>query len=349
MSILLWPFSVIYRLIIVIRNLLFDVHILKAENFDVPVISVGNLRVGGTGKSPHVLYLAQLLSAESQVAILSRGYGRKSSGFRIINKEDSVMTAGDEPLQYFRLLKNTIVAVDEKRANGIHELLKRSNAPKVIILDDAFQHRSVKPGLSILLTEFDRLYVNDHLLPLGRLREPISGAKRADIIVVTKCPGDITEDQQNEVAQLLQPMPQQKLFFSYMRYSDEIEFENGAKEAIDFLRNKAVLLLSGIDNPAPLATFLKTQCTSFDQQLFADHHPFTAGDLTNVRKKFDKFVGSGRGIIITTRKDLMRLQSSELKVVLKGIPLAVVDITVAMTGTNNNTFKQEIIQYVKSN
>jgi tetraacyldisaccharide 4'-kinase len=259
------------------------------------------------------------------------------------------MTAGDEPLQYFRLLKNTIVAVDEKRANGIHELLQLSNAPKVIILDDAFQHRSVKPGLSILLTEYDRLYVKDHMLPHGRLREPVAGAERADLIIVTKCPADITEQQQKEVTLLLHPLPQQQIFFSYMRYSDEIEFDNGVKEAIDVLRNKAVFLLSGIDNPVPLANFLKTQCTRFDQQLFADHHPFTAGDLTNVRKKFDKFVGSDQGIIITTRKDLMRLQSSELKVVLKGIPLAVVDIMVAFAGTESNTFKQEIIQYVKSN
>lgn len=295
---LLYPFSLLYGGVMLLRNKLYDREIFSSEEYKLPVIAVGNLSVGGTGKSPMVEYLISLLKENFRVATLSRGYKRSSSGFLLLTGNESAAEAGDEPLQFKNKFPEVMVAVDESRRHGIGELLNHPSPPEAIILDDAFQHRKVTAGLYILLTPYGDLYVDDLVLPAGNLREPKSGAERADIIVVTKCPQKLNEDEQEKIRQRLESKQGQQVFFSRIAYSDRIYGKDSFLPLQD-LKKRKFTLVTGIANPKPLVNYLKAHHLKFEHKAFPDHHNFTSRELEDLKSK---------EMILTTEKDYMRLK-----------------------------------------
>lgn len=296
---LLFPFAVIYGIITEVRNFLYNKGIFKSYTFSVPVIAVGNLSTGGTGKSPQTEYLIRLLKDKYKVATLSRGYKRKSKGFVLADANANADVLGDEPYQFHSKFPDAYVAVDADRKNGIEQLLALNPKPEVIILDDAYQHRRVKAGFYILLTAYGDIYADDYILPTGNLRESRSGADRASVIVVTKCPVNISVQEQNEIIGKLKPAANQQVYFSYIDYDDKVYSEEGSLAVTD-IKNAAKVLIAGIAKPQPFFNFLKN---STDECLtYPDHHDFTHHDINNIRAK-----ANGK-IIITTEKDYMRLR-----------------------------------------
>ncbi|MFA9191856.1 tetraacyldisaccharide 4'-kinase [Flavobacterium sp. FZUC8N2.13] len=302
---ILFPFAMLYGLITAIRNFLFDKGILKSYSFDVPVIAVGNLSVGGTGKTPQIEYLIRLLSPKYKVATLSRGYKRQSEGFVLADASSNAAILGDEPFQFYQKFPNIQVAVDANRKNGIEQLLSQSQKPEVVLLDDAFQHRKVKAGFYILLTSYGDLYSDDFMLPTGNLRESRSGAKRANLIIVTKCPVDLSIEEQNRIKRLLlcrnDKGINQELYFSCIAYDDSIYSEN-SKIKITEIQDENKLLLAGIAKPEPFFSYLKNPddvCLTFP-----DHHHFSENDIREI------IIKAQDSIIITTEKDYVRLKGS---------------------------------------
>jgi len=313
---ILFPFAILYGLITSIRNFLFDKGILKSYSFDVPIIAVGNLSVGGTGKTPQIEYLIRLLSPNYKVATLSRGYKRQSKGFVLADSTSNAEILGDEPFQFYSKFKNIQVAVDADRKNGIEQLLSQTNKPDIILLDDAFQHRKVKAGFYILLTSYGDLYSNDFMLPTGNLRESRSGAKRADIIVVTKCPANLSLDEQNKIKRFLlrrnDKVKNQELYFSYIDYDDSVYSEDKILKVSE-IKNVDKLLLAGIAKPESFFGYLQhgnEECLTYP-----DHHHFTEKDLLEIKNK------SQNKIIITTEKDFVRLKGSVPKEQLFYLPI----------------------------
>lgn len=302
---LLVPFSWVYGFITWIRNICYDYGFLKSYSFDIPIIAVGNLRIGGTGKTPQIEFLINLLKSHQKVAVLSRGYGRKSSGFLLAKDGLTAADLGDEPFQYVQKFPNIIVAVDENRVNGIQKLLQLAHPPELILLDDAFQHRSVQAGLSILLTSFDDLYVDDLMLPAGNLREFKQGAKRADIVIVTKCPADISVENQSTIKQRLQLESYQQLYFSAISYDETLKGGNDIL-TISGLKNYEILLITGIANPKPLISFLQQQKINLKHLQFADHHSFSEQDIHKIKHHFNQITAKNK-IILTTEKDYVRI------------------------------------------
>lgn len=295
---ILLPFSWLYGGITSLRNQLYDRDIFESRRYDLPVISVGNLSVGGTGKSPMVEYLIALLSSRYRVATLSRGYKRSSSGFYLLKGDEQAREVGDEPLQFKRKYPSALVAVDEVRTRGIETLLALPEPPEVILLDDAFQHRKVVAGLNILLTSYDNLYSNDFLLPAGNLRESIHGRKRAHLVIVTKCPLSLSRKEQDEIARQLKLFPNQKLFFTGIGYSEQIFSHKKPIPLSEFLDMEFVLV-TGIAKPAPLVAYLHSMGLKFKHLSFPDHHNFTTKELKMLRKY---------KLLLTTEKDYMRLK-----------------------------------------
>ena len=282
-----------------LRNKMYDHGIFSSTKFDVPVIAVGNLSVGGTGKSPMVEYLISLLKEDLRVATLSRGYKRSSSGFHLLSGSETATEVGDEPLQFKHKFPEVTVAVDESRTHGIKELLKLSAPPEVVLLDDAFQHRKVAAGFYILLTPYHNLYVDDLVLPAGDLREPISGAVRADVVIVTKCPPKLPEEERTKIRERLQLNAGQELFFSSISYSEEV-ISAKTRMSLKQLKKKHFKLVTGIANPKPLVDFLKKKDLSFDHKAFPDHHNFSASEIGELKKA---------KMILNTEKDYMRLKN----------------------------------------
>ena len=303
---LLFPFAVLYDIITRFRNCFFNVGILKSTSFDIPVIAVGNLSVGGTGKSPQIEYLIRLLKDNYKIAVLSRGYKRKTEGFQLVNDTHTAEDVGDEPLQFYKKFKKDVtVAVDANRTNGIQQLLQRKNPPEVVLLDDAYQHRKVTASSYILLTKYNDLFVDDFLLPTGNLRESRRGAKRASVIVVTKCPENLSKAEKEKIVRKIKPKSYQKVFFTTIAYDENLK---GTEElAVSDLKDKKVLLVTGIANPKPLLNFLKEKGVSFKHLNFPDHHNFTQQDISTIKKSFDE-LPSEQKIILTTEKDYMRLE-----------------------------------------
>lgn len=301
---LLFPFAIIYNLITGIRNRLFDAKILKSTSFSLPIIAVGNLNVGGTGKTPQIEYLIRLLKENYKIAVLSRGYKRKTKGFLKVDKNHSAEDVGDEPLQFFKKFKDIIVAVDADRTNGIQQLLSKKNTPEIILLDDAFQHRKVKAGFYILLTKYDDLYSDDFLLPTGNLRESRKGARRANIIVVTKCPKKLTKKEQDEITKRLKLKSNQQVFFSLITYKEELKGIDAI--SMDELQNKEIVLVTGIANPNPLLNYLKSKKIDFKHLKYPDHHNFSKEDISVIKTAFNS-ISSTDKIILTTEKDYVRL------------------------------------------
>lgn len=295
---ILFPFALIYGLVTGLRNFLFDKNILKSHSFDLPVIAVGNLSVGGTGKTPQIEYLIRLLSDRFRVATLSRGYKRKSEGFVLADSNSNAKILGDEPFQYFQKFPNIQVAVDANRSNGINQLLNQSSKPEIILLDDAYQHRKVKADLYILLTAYNDLYTDDYLLPMGNLRESRSGARRSKIVIVTKCPQTISEDEKAKIKFKLNLQPHQQLFFTTINYDDFVYSEVSKLSVIEIKKTEKVLI-AGIAKPEPFFNFLKK-----DNDIvlkFPDHHHFSSTDIAEIKSKVQN------KLIITTEKDFVRL------------------------------------------
>lgn len=296
---ILFPFSLIYGGIAAIRNLMFDFGWKKQTSFELPIICVGNLSVGGTGKTPQIEYLVRLLNNKFQTVILSRGYKRKTEGFNLADDSTKMEDIGDEPFQYFSKFKNIHVAVDVKRVNGVQTILKKLPQTEVILLDDAFQHRHIKAGFYVLLTKFDELYSDDLVLPAGNLREFKSGANRADVVVVTKCPMDLSLENQNKIKQKLNLKPNQDVYFTTIGYDKQIT--NGT-DFITFneLDNNSFFAVAGIAKPEYFYKYLNVLSNNF--VTFPDHHHFSEKDIDLILKKAD-----GKKII-TTEKDFVRLK-----------------------------------------
>lgn len=298
---ILFPFSILYGFITSIRNFLFDKGILKSYSFDLPIIAVGNLSMGGTGKTPQIEYLIRLLSPKYKVATLSRGYKRKSEGFVLADANANAEILGDEPFQFYQKFPNIQVAVDANRKNGIEQLLSKPEKPEIILLDDAYQHRKVKAGFYILLTAFGDIYAEDYILPTGNLRESRSGAQRADIVVVTKCPPNLSETEQLLIKNKLKLAKNQELYFSCIAYDDFIYSENN-KISLNEIHLENKLLLAGIAKPEPFFKYLKN--TNDTCLTFPDHHHFSDNDIHEIKNK------AQNKIIITTEKDYVRLKGS---------------------------------------
>lgn len=298
---LLFPFAILYGLVTSIRNFLFDTGIRKSYSFDIPVIAVGNLSVGGTGKTPQIEYLIRLLSDKYKIATLSRGYKRQSRGFMLAKAGTNAKILGDEPFQFFQKFPSIQVAVDADRKNGIEQLLSHSIKPEVILLDDAFQHRKVKAGFYILLTSYKDLYSDDFVLPTGNLRESRNGAKRANVIIVTKCPFNLSLDEQNNIKKRLKVGVNQELYFTFIAYDDFIYADN-QKVTVNQIQSASKLLVAGIAKPESFFAYLQNKndvCLSFP-----DHHNFTDKDILEIKKL------AQNNSIITTEKDYVRLKGS---------------------------------------
>lgn len=295
---ILFPFVPFYYLATWFRNKLYDFGLKTSKSFDVPVICVGNLSVGGTGKTPMLEYLIKLLRKDYNLATLSRGYKRKSKGFIIADKLSNNTTVGDEAFQLYKKFDDIIVSVDSNRSNGITQLLNIDSKPDVILMDDGFQHRSVKAGCYILLTSYDCLYSKDMVLPTGNLREPKSGADRAQIIVVTKCPEHLSQIERQDIINSLGPKKQHHVFFSSISYSGIIKNSSGEKNLLS-LKGKHFTLVTGIANPQPLVEFLNSEGLRFQHLNYTDHYEFTEKDILALKAK---------GLLVTTEKDFMRLE-----------------------------------------
>ena len=307
---LLFPFAIIYGLITSIRNFLYDKGVLKSYSFDIPIIAVGNLSVGGTGKTPQIEYLIRLLSPNYRIATLSRGYKRKSKGFILANETSNAEIIGDEPFQFFQKFPQIQVAVDTDRKNGIEQLLQQSIPPDVILLDDAFQHRKVKAGFYILLTSFDDLYCDDFILPTGNLRESRCGAQRDNIIIVTKCPENLSELAQQQIKQRLGA--DKNVFFTKIVY-DTVLYSDNKQLEFSEIKNTDKLLLAGIAKPEPFFAYLQSKNDVVMK--FSDHHHFSENEILEIKDK------SNNRPIVTTEKDFVRLKDSILKEQLFYLPI----------------------------
>lgn len=296
---LLFPFSLLYGFLVLLRNKLYDWNIKKSVGFPIPVICVGNLSVGGTGKSPMIEYLIRLLINEKKkIATLSRGYKRESKGFYLLQGNEKGSYVGDEPLQFKSKFPEIQVAVDEQRVRGIGKLLQFDPKLEVILLDDAFQHRKVKPRFSVLLTTYKDLFIHDFILPAGNLREPKIGAKRANTIVVTKCPEDLSEEKMNDLSQQLRQQPHQEIFFCGINYS--LHVYNNKHQELTLEKLKKFTLVTGIANPAPLLEYLNQLQLTYKHLNYPDHYNFKPKDIAELKKD---------GLIVTTEKDFMRLKN----------------------------------------
>lgn len=338
---LLLPLSGLFWIGVSFRNLAYRTGLLSSVKFKNPVICVGNLSVGGTGKSPHVIMVADILKDEFETAMLSRGYGRKTSGLVVANYSSKVYDIGDEPLQFFNRFKNKIVvAVSENRVKGIRHLIKFFKC-RVILMDDGFQHRQVRPGFSILLTDFNDPYTSDFLLPAGNLREPRSGAKRADIIIVTKCPDAFSVKQRDAILDKIHPKPNQKVYFSKVVYSNSAIGYRFTLES-DEWRDYEVVLVTGIAKAKPFVDFVKERFRAVHHLSFSDHHNFSVADVQKIDDKFDQTPALHK-IILTTEKDYMRLKDESALIE----NLFYLPIEVELNDFEN--FKENLLNYVRKN
>ena len=352
----LLPLSWLYGIGVGIRNQLFELGILRQRAFDIPVISVGNITVGGSGKTPHIEYLVRLLKDTVKVGVLSRGYKRKSRGYVLADDNSNIHDIGDEPCQMKQKFKDIYVAVDKNRCNGITRLTSdpETNDVDVILLDDAFQHRYVKPGINILLVDYHRLIIYDKLLPAGRLREPLKGKNRADIVIVTKCPKDLKPMEFRVLTKALNLFPYQELFFTCIDYNPlqpvfakEAHTIKISKSPLKALTGQNVLLLTGIASPEQMKNDLKSRCRSITMLAFGDHYAFKSKDAERINHVFAKMPSPK--MIVTTEKDATRLinleeLSNEVKANLYALP-----IKVKFMLEQEEKFNYKIISYVRKN
>ena len=347
----LLPLSWIYGLAVRFRNYLFDIGVLKSRSFDVPVIAVGNLTVGGTGKTPHVEYLIRLLQDRVKVAVLSRGYKRKTKGYLLANGQSTATELGDEPYQMKSKFPHVSVAVCKKRVEGINRLTTDDKALDVVLLDDAFQHRYVKPGINILLVDYHRLIIYDKLLPAGRLREPLSGKDRADIVIVTKCPKELKPMEFRVITKAMNLYPYQQLFFTtfiYKPLQHVFMTEGNDTPQLESLASQHILLLTGIASPRQMLADIESATGQSPATLtFPDHHHFRKKDIERINQTF--IAMPQPRIIITTEKDAVRLKdadglSDDVRRHLYALPLHV-----AFMLEQGQLFDDKILGYVQKN
>ncbi len=348
-KILLFPFAILYGLITSFRNLLYDWKFIKSTSFEVHTICVGNLAVGGTGKTPHVEYLIKLLHNDFKTAVLSRGYKRKTTGFICADESSTAFEIGDEPLQYKTKYPTIDVCVDTNRVNGVKQLLSFSTPPKVILLDDAFQHRSLNSELKIVISEYNNLYINDCLMPSGSLRESKKQIKRADIIIVSKVPEKTTAIEIRNLIKDLNPLAHQQLFFTWLKYGELIGFQNNLNtiDTLNDLFRYRVIVFTGIGNPEPMVTYIKEYASDVKHIQYSDHYQYTTQDIENIKKELDTIEG-GNKIIVTTEKDAMRLKESDLQDIVNTLPLFVLPIEIDFKDKTQE-FNETILNYVRTN
>jgi tetraacyldisaccharide 4'-kinase len=349
-KILLYFFSLAYGFITSVRNRLYDFRILKSFDFNIPVISVGNITVGGTGKTPHIEYLIRLLRSDFRVATLSRGYMRKTKGFRMVEATSGVEETGDEPLQIRKKFPDITVSVCENRVTGVQELLQLKTPPDVVLLDDAFQHRRINPGINIVLIDYNKPLKEDHMLPFGRLRENPSQLRRANMIIVTKCPSEVTPIMRRIMAKDVYLYPYQELFFTTMTYGHLYPVFPDAPplEMTDNSINKGILVVSGIASPEYMITYLEKIAEEVKSIIFPDHHYYTRSDILQINERFHRLKSAGK-IIVTTEKDLQRLtgdhlMTKDLKSVLYCLP-----VQVKFLDQEGKLFDNKIKEYVGEN
>jgi len=349
-KIILYPLSILYGIVVYIRNALYDYKILRSTEFDIPVISIGNITVGGTGKTPHTEYLITLLKKHVEVVTLSRGYKRRTKGFMLVETGSDVRDVGDEPLQIKKKFSEVTVAVDENRVHGINRLLQEPVQPDVVLLDDAFQHRRVNPGINILLIDYNRPVDSDYLLPLGRLRERKYQQRRANVIIYTKCPDEITPIKRRIIMKEVNLRPYQSLYFTTMEYGDPVAVFTDGAVPIPNLHEKQVssLLLSGIANPDQFRKYLSAKTNLLDELVFGDHHRYTTKDMKQIEQKFEQLKAHDP-FIITTEKDAMRLLGeADLPQTIKS-RLYYIPLKIKFLQSEGKSFDKKIVGYVKDN
>lgn len=342
-KILLSPFTLLYGIGISLRNFFYSKNLLKGVEFNLPVISVGNLSMGGAGKTPHVEYLIRLLQNYIEISTLSRGYKRKTRGFRIADETDTVETIGDEPLQFYRKFPGIKVAVGENRMFAIPQIVTDFPDIQTILLDDAFQHRSITPGLNILLTQYRLPFTRDWLLPSGRLREWRSAYHRADIIIVSKCPSNISTEEKEELKNEINPLPHQKMFFS------QYEYENPHKifsdEEITLTSDMNAIVMCALANADYLAEYLEEQVSRVKRLEFPDHHFYTNYNLSRLQHIYKNWEVDNK-IIITTEKDATRLELHRTFINEHNIPIYVLPAKVSFIGSDGPLFDEEIKNFL---
>lgn len=344
----LLPFSWLYGLIVFFRNKFFDWGIFKQEEFDIPIICIGNITVGGTGKTPHTEYLIRLLQKNYRVGVLSRGYKRKTKGYVLATKESTSKDIGDESFQIKNKFTDVIVAVDGNRRRGIKNMLSLKNPPQIILLDDAFQHRYVKPSFTIILSDFNRPVYEDSLLPAGRLREPFRAIDEANMIIVTKCPHDLQPIDYRIITHDINPFPYQSLYFTTLDYLElrPVFSDCGKRQSLAYLKDKHILLATGIASPAAILKKLSEYTSKVDTMTYPDHHNFKSKDVKHISDAF-RSINSDNKIILVTEKDASRLIlkkniDKEIKKHLYYLPIEIAFIE------NEEDFKDKIFSHIKS-
>ena len=345
---LAWPLSLLYGLAMLIRNWLYDKKLIPAASFQVAVISVGNLGVGGAGKTPHTEYLVSLLKDKRNIAVLSRGYMRKTRGYRLVEIDSTPSDAGDEPLQIKRKFPLIMVAVHESRRKGIQRILQDNPDVDTIILDDAYQHRSVRPGLNLLLTEYYKPFFQNFPMPTGSLREFRTGARRADALIVTKTPAIFSPLDRRYILQKLQPyQPPKHVFFSCLVYQNFQSLWDHTCLPAD-TSFKSIILLTAIANPSALEEQLKLRCEELFPYCFRDHHNFRPRELRKIRDHFSSMISRSKAIV-TTEKDAMRLRNKEAMEILGGLPVYYIPVEVAFHTPDRKKFEALIWGYLNKN
>ena len=339
--ILLFPFSLLYGAAIWIRNRLYDKGILRSTGFNLPIICIGNLSVGGTGKSPMVEWLVKFLHNDLEVAVLSRGYKRRTKGYALAGENTTALDIGDEPMQFHNKFPGVSIAVGEERIVAIPQLLHDRPDTKVILLDDAFQHRSIKAGLNIILTNYDNLFTRDWLLPSGDLRDERRSYKRADVIVITKCPPVLSDEERQYLKQEIKLQPHQQLFFTSIRYG--LPYHIITKKEMSLHTSTEVLLVSGIANPMPLKKYLQDASKTYYEILYGDHHIFSIDDWKDIVNRF-KNIPTENKIILTTEKDAVRL--IKFGQTLQDYPVYVIPIEIQFLFNEGRQFTDIISKFI---
>ncbi|MCC6186494.1 MAG: tetraacyldisaccharide 4'-kinase [Chitinophagaceae bacterium] len=338
---LLLPFTLLYGAIVWLRNRLYDSGFISSVSFDIPLIAFGNLSVGGTGKTPHIEYLVRLLQYEYKVATMSRGYKRHTRGFMLADAETNALKIGDEPMQYFMKFPELAVSVAEDRMTGIPSLLMARPETEIVLLDDAYQHRSVKAGLNILITDFASPFYEDYILPYGRLREGRGAYNRADIIVVSKCPQNLSNEDAEKIKAKINPLAHQKVFFSFIKYG--APYLLGNQNEASFAQKK-VVLISGIAKPEPLVAYLKQRAEQVHLLDYPDHHFFTERNFEEIKDTLKNW--DHDCVIVTTEKDATRLFLHKKKLKEIPVPIIVLPIEVHFLLGQQNEFDAAVRSFV---
>ena len=337
------PFAIIYWVIIWLRNFFYDKNILKSSSFGLPVICVGNLSIGGTGKSPMVEFLVSHLKDRFKLATLSRGYKRKTRGYALANENSTALDVGDEPMLFHLKFPDVPVAVGEERLVAIPQLLHDKPKTELIILDDAFQHRAIIAGLNILLTDFNNLFTRDFYLPTGDLRDLKSSYKRADIIVITKCRPEMTIDEADKIRKEIRPLVHQQIFFSTIQYGQPYHITRLSPYELNL--KTEVLLVTGIANPQPLKKLLEEKSHTYYMMSFSDHYIFSIDDLKDIKKRFERIEVANK-IILTTEKDAMRLM--KFRTELEELPMCVIAIRHCFLFDEEKKFVEAVTDFVSN-